>query len=166
MAGFITRADIITAAMEIERKGHQFYLKAQETAEDANAKEFFAFMAAEEIRHEKIFENMLQRMGDATVIEDRSDPEYLEYVCAILNAHMIFAPETDIKGKNPFMLALSFEKDSIVYFMSMLELVPKAEQKLIEKCIEEEKGHMRAIAKKRQEIEKDSAGYHSSIFVH
>ncbi len=59
MASFVNAADIIASAVEIERRGHKFYQQAEQSAADKEAREFFAFMAGEELKHEKIFASML-----------------------------------------------------------------------------------------------------------
>ena len=45
MASFVNAADAVAAAVEIERRGHAFYLKVQDQASDPEDKNFFAFMA-------------------------------------------------------------------------------------------------------------------------
>lgn len=152
MASFVKAADAVAAAVEIERRGHKFYQDAQAAAKDEKGKEFFAFMAQEESRHEKIFQGMLDRLGGLELPQGSSEAEYLEYVEGVMNSHMLFTMESaDISKKNPYNVALQFEKDTIIYFITMKDLVPESEQKFVQSCIDEEHRHIRLIVKKMKE---------------
>lgn len=147
MASFTNAADIITAAVEIERRGFAFYEQAAARAELAEDKDFFLFMAKEEKRHEKIFAGMLARSGGLELPAGSSEGEYLEYVDLLLNSHCLFLPEQHGAAlADPFHKAMSFEKDTILFFSAMRSLVDASEAGRIEACIEEEQRHLRLIA--------------------
>ena len=107
-------------------------------------------MAGEELRHEKVFAGMLERAGGLDLPVGSDDREYLAYLQTSLDSHMFCAAGPQ-PGQDPYQTAMSFEKDSIVYFMGMLDLVPASERPLVQRCIDEEKAHMVLIRKKQQE---------------
>ncbi len=147
MASFVNAADVISAAVEIERRGHAFYRQAAIAAAEQEDGDFFAFMAKEELRHEKIFEAMLQRAGGLPLPAGSTEPEYLEYVGLLLNSHSLFMPEQqDLLQKNPLMQAMYFEKDTILFFMAMRHMVPESEAAHVDACIKEEQSHLRLLA--------------------
>lgn len=147
MASFTNAADIITAAVEIERRGFAFYEQAAARAEQVEDKDFFLFMAKEEKRHEKIFADMLTRAGGLALPAGSSEGEYLEYVDLLLNSHCLFMQDQhEAMLANPFHEAMSFEKDTILFFSAMRRLVDPSETDRIEACIEEEQRHLRLIA--------------------
>ena len=147
MASFTKAADIVAAALEIERRGFALYQNASNAAEQIEDKVFFTFMAKEEQRHEKIFAAMLERIGGLELPAGSSEAEYLEYVDILLNNHALFLPEQqEAMQKNPLAQALAFEKDSILFFTAMLRFVDSSERTHIESCIEEEQRHLRYIA--------------------
>ena len=150
MASFVNAADVIAAAVEIERRGHKFYENAAREAATPEAREFFEFMAKEELKHERIFESMQKRVGTPDLPFDVSNKEYLSYLEASLDSHMLFSEDQSIADKDPYRAAISFEKDTIVYFLAMLELVPESEKEHVIQCIAEEKGHMVLINDKRK----------------
>ena len=51
--------DVYKFAMDFERKGEEFYRKAEGSATDANAKKLFGFLVGEERKHFKIVEACL-----------------------------------------------------------------------------------------------------------
>ena len=152
MASFVNAGDVVAAAVEIEKRGHDFYEKARNGAKDLEVKDFFAFMAGEEQKHEAIFRAMLTRIGGLELPEGATSDEYLSYVQASLDSHLLFTGEVPEKIADPFPLALRFEKDTIFYFLALMELVPDSEKKYVQQCIDEEKKHIVMLSKKRQEF--------------
>ncbi len=147
MASFVNAADVIAAAVEIERRGHGFYVSAASGAAEQEDRDFFTFMAKEEQRHEKIFQAMLQRVGGLSLPAGSSAPEYLEYVDILLNSHSLFMPEQqELLRDRPLMQAMYFEKDTILFFNAMRHMVPESEIPHIQACIEEEQKHLRLLA--------------------
>lgn len=147
MASFTNAADVIAAAVEIERRGFAFYERAAARAEQKEDKDFFLFMAKEEKRHEKIFQEMLARAGGLELPAGSSEAEYLEYVDLLLDNHCLFlADQQEALRANPFREAMNFEKDTILFFSAMRRLVAPSETGRIEACIEEEQRHLRLIA--------------------
>ena len=150
MASFVNAGDVVASAVEIEKRGYGFYEKAAAGAGSPEIKEFFTFMAGEEEKHEKIFKAMLSRLGGLELPTGADCGEYLDYVQASLDSHLLFTGEVPDKISDPFPLALHFEKDTIFYFYAMLDLVPDSEKKYVKDCIEEEKKHILLLSKKRQ----------------
>ncbi len=149
MSALINAADAIAAAVEIERRGHVFYAKIAEKTLNKDDKEFFLFMASEEKRHEGIFSAMLERVGGLPMPAGSNDEEYLMYVRALLDTHNLFmtAQETEIL-KNPIIEAMRFEKDTLLFFSALEGFVPESEKKAIRSCADEERGHLKMLAKR------------------
>ncbi|MDR1242153.1 MAG: ferritin family protein [Deltaproteobacteria bacterium] len=155
MASFVNVADVLTAAVEIERRGRNFYESEAGKAGSGELKDFFTFLANEEVKHGKLFEEMLKRVGGLALPVNSSTPEYMAYVSAALDSHLLFVRENpgggaDSVGADPYLSALRMEKDTIVYFLAMSGLVPEVERKHIDACVEEEKRHMALIQEKRR----------------
>ncbi len=148
MANYLNAADVISTAVEIEKRGYQFYVQASTQASDPKEKEFFAFMAKEENRHEAIFADMLKRVGGTEIPASASDDEYYDYVHSLIDSHCLFMDnQQDAIKANPFKQAMQFEKDTILFFQAVEPLVPESEQKFIRQCIDEERSHLLMIAK-------------------
>lgn len=149
MASFTTAADVIAAAVEIERKGFAFYQQAAQSAAQAGDKEFFTFMAGEEQRHEKIFADMLRRAGGLALPAGSDGAEYLEYVHLLLDSHCLFLPDQqEALRRDPLRQAMAFEKDSLLFFFAMRRFVAPSEQGRVDACIAEEQRHLRMLAER------------------
>ncbi|MDL2266541.1 ferritin family protein [Desulfovibrio sp. OttesenSCG-928-G15] len=146
MASFVNAGDAVAAAVEIERRGFAFYTKVAEKATHENDKEFFAFMAGEEKRHESIFETMLKRLGGVALPAGSDDGEYLMYVQGLLDSHTLFTPEQEQRAlESPLAGALQFEKDTLIFFMELENMVPDSEKEYVRQCADEERKHIRML---------------------
>jgi rubrerythrin len=147
--------EVFEIAVQIERNGARFYRRAAELSANQEDRELLLSLAAMEDSHIRIFESLrkdllgsdsafagfdpqgeaaayLQSMADGQVFDLKADPvEYLG-----LDRSM-----EDILGK-----ALELEKDSIVYYVGMMDMVPEAlGRKKIEHIIREEMKHIVSI---------------------
>lgn len=146
-------SEIIDLAVQIEEKGAGFYQRLADKIETAEVKDLLMYLASEEEKHQEEF----KRLGhDLALVSPREtyQGEYFEYVESTVNTHM-FANEDllekaikDASGPvDVAKLAISFEKDSILFFHSLRNLVNKDKQEVIDKLIKEEEGHINKLAK-------------------
>ena len=146
MASFVNAADVVAAAVEIERRGHAFYLELQGRAVSAQNKEFFAFMAQEELRHENVFSTMLERIGGLPLPAGSTDEEYQQYVRDLLDSHTLFMPGSHDRAlKTPMHEAVQFEKDTLLFFLELERMVPASEAAAVRQCADEERKHIRML---------------------
>ncbi|MCL1940019.1 MAG: ferritin family protein [Desulfovibrionaceae bacterium] len=150
MASFVNAADVVAAAVEIERRGHSFYQSLEARAPSPQDKEFFAFMAQEELRHEKIFAAMLERIGGLPLPAGSTDEEYQQYVRDLLDSHTLFMPGSQERAlKIPLHEAVQFEKDTLLFFMELERMVPDAERAVVRQCADEERKHIRMLLNRK-----------------
>ncbi len=146
MASFVNAADAVAAAVEIEKRGHAFYLQVAEKATNPTDKKFFQYMADEENRHEKLFTTMLQRLGGLELPAGSSGEEYLDYVQALLDSHALFVPGAqEHMLQSPIGYAIQLEKDTLLFFLALEEMVPEAERKTVRACADEERRHIKLL---------------------
>ena len=146
MASFVNATDALAAAVEIERRGQAFYLELEDRGASAQDKEFFAFMAKEELRHEEVFAAMLERVGGLPLPAGSTDEEYLQYVRGLLDSHTLFMPGTQERAlKTPLHEAVQFEKDTLLFFTELERMMPESEQAAVRRCADEERKHIRML---------------------
>lgn len=146
MASFVNAADAVAAAVEIERRGYTFYRSVMEKSKSAEDKEFFAFMAEEEKRHEGIFATMLERLGGVALPAGSDDAEYLDYVRGLLDSHTLFMPGQEERAMtSPLGEAIRFEKDTLIFFLELERMVPESERKYVRQCADEERKHIKML---------------------
>ncbi|WP_027188345.1 ferritin-like domain-containing protein [Desulfovibrio cuneatus] len=146
MASFVKAADAVAAAVEIEKRGHAFYLQVAEKATNPTDKKFFQYMAEEENRHEQLFATMLKRLGGLELPAGSSDAEYLDYVQALLDSHTLFLPEAHERMlQSPIGAAIQLEKDTLLFFIALEEMVPAGERASVRACADEERRHIKLL---------------------
>jgi rubrerythrin len=153
MADFFKAADVVAAAVEMEKRGQAVYRRLALQATDKDVKALFENLAAEEQRHEELFSAMVRRVGQAELPASSTKDEYSQYMASLLDSHALFSPgmsdelfaqagnlESAVRG------AMKLEKDSMLFFQEMLKVVPQAEHPRVMECIDEERRHMRQLS--------------------
>jgi rubrerythrin len=151
MATLFKANDAALAALEIETRGEKFYLGLAEKAEDARTRKLFEYLAGEETKHKATFQALYDRLGDVSLPGGANQAEFSTYMNALIDTHTLFresdtALMENVKNrKDAIMKAMVFEKESILFFMEMREMVPEREKKFIDECIDEERAHLRQL---------------------
>ena len=108
-------------------------------------------MAAEEKRHEGIFSAMLDRLGGVPLPAGSSGEEYLMYVRGLLDSHTLFVADSKDRAiESPLGQAIQFEKDTLIFFLELEDMVPESEKHSVRQCADEERKHLRMLFKRRQ----------------
>ncbi len=144
--------DIFNIAIKIEQNGAMFYRNAAEKMEDKSNKQFLLHLADMEDDHKATFLNMQKELKDEDKLATFFDPEDENalYLKALADSR-VFAKKQgpDNNFKEILYSAIQAEKDSIVFYLGMKELVPeKAGKKKIDFIIKEEMNHIRLLAEK------------------
>lgn len=145
-------SELLQMAIQLEKEGKEFYTAVMESVKDPKAKEIFQFLANEEVKHEEIFREMLSKGQDVMLSLPYDDYEMLLYFKSLVD-RKIFPGSSDVKDLKKEMsdpsaalrIAISFEKDAILFFSEMKNLVKTEEQDVIESIIEEERRHIYKI---------------------
>ncbi len=143
--------EIIEIALQMEEAGKLFYEKAAQIAEDAKLKEMLNFLAQEEDKHIQDFRKLGEKLNYNFLPGETYPGEYEDYVRSLVTSHIFNINQVEdllkeIKGdKDILRLALSFEKDSIVFFHEFKNMGNQEAQKVIEDLINEERGHIKKI---------------------
>jgi rubrerythrin len=158
MANLFKPSEILKIAIRIEENGREYYLEAKERASTPAAAELFGFLADEEVRHLELFSGMLSGIGKEKVAESYPG-EHDAYIRALAGSHVFtrdsVGKEMVARAKDEeeiLEFALGFEKDSILLYYEMLDLVPASKRKVVEEVIREEKSHVRKINELRSSL--------------
>ncbi len=152
MAHFFHANEIAKAAVEIEKKGQAFYRTVASKAKTDKTRELFTYLAEEETKHEAIFAALMERLGKIDLPAWSTQDEYSQYLNALIESHALFTGGLAAKymadaedEETAIRLAMSFEKDTLLFFVEMEALVPESEKAAVHQCIEEERLHLRRL---------------------
>ncbi len=144
--------DIFKIAIKLERNGADFYKNAAQRVEGENNKEFLLDLAAMEESHEATFADMQKTLNAQETASTTFDPEEQNvlYLKALADTRVFFKKEQpDNTMKDILASAIQAEKDSIVFYLGMKELVPaKLGKSRIDDIIKEEMTHISLLAAK------------------
>ncbi len=157
--GFKFNADeILQMAMQIERNGGVFYRKAAEN--NPSGRDMLLKIARQEDEHLALFEEMRKELTpqelEATVFDPNGQSSL--YLKTMADGHVF-----DLRGKDPASnlrgdesldeildRAIQAEKESILFFVGMKELVPeRLGRDRLDRLIREEMSHITWLIGKR-----------------
>jgi len=148
--------EVFGMAEQIERNGARFYRKAAETAE-GEARAILLKFSAMEDQHEKTFQAMraeLPEIARQPMVFD-PDNEIGVYLNAMADGYVFDVREDPVgalKGtesvQDLFRMALGREKESVVFYEGLKQMVPgDAGQDKIDRIIKEELGHIGILSR-------------------
>ncbi len=151
-------SELINIAIDIERRGIAFYDIMTKSTENATAREVFQHLVDMEREHIRIFEGMLGE-ADKYQPSETYPGEYAAYLQALvdsaiftddmLTSEMAARMDSDIEAME---LAISAEKDSILFYYQMKEIMPRRAQPTVDRIIAEEKSHLRQLSELRKHL--------------
>jgi rubrerythrin len=152
--------EVFTLAEQIERNGAAFYRKCAEN--NIEEKSFLLELADMENNHLEIFQNMHRSVTSReselfTADPDRQAAAYLNTMAGGYVFDTNKDPSATISGSESLpdilRIAIGLEKDSIVFYLGIKDMVPKtAGKEKIESIIKEEMRHVTMLGNKLKEV--------------
>jgi len=138
--------------MEIEESGKAFYEAVAAKAQDREAKRVLQDLAYQEERHYRTFQNMLDKVPEADVETDSA--EYQRYLQTALDKALLGGPEKGLalaqqasNEAEALQAAIAFEKDTLLFFYDLRDMVPASQREAISAIIEQEKSHVKQLSR-------------------
>ena len=146
-----TADDVFEMAEQLERNGHQFYREAAQNTDNPEYKKLLVELAEMEVQHEKTFVDLRSELSVNEKTSTVFDPqnESALYLRALADTKVFFEKEIDFSSKKSVLkAAILAEKDSIVFYLGIKEMVPEKYGKdKLDEIIKEEMGHIRILSK-------------------
>jgi rubrerythrin len=153
-----TADEIFEMAEQIERNGAEYYREAARNASDKDIKQMLLGMAAMEDGHLETFRQMRTELSGREKEPISFDPDnqgamYLQAMADARGMEGRISPTKKLTGnespKEVFDIAINSEKDSVVFYLSLKDLVPvRAGREKIEEIILEELSHITSLLRK------------------
>ena len=157
MIGY-SAAEALELAMEIETNGEAFYNAILEKAPESETADLFRDLAAQERKHYATFQQMLERVSSGPGMPDTEYDEYLRYLRVALDRALFSGEDKALllarearDVDSALRAALGFEKDTLLFFYDLREMISERERDYITRIIREEKTHIRRLAGMLQE---------------
>jgi rubrerythrin len=151
-------SELINIAIGIERRGITFYDIMAKSTDDEAAREIFQNLADMEREHILIFQDMLGEADKYKLPETRHE-EYADYLQALVDSavftddaitsEMATQADSDIKAVE---LGINAEKDSLLFYYQMKEIMPQPALTMINRIIGEEKSHLHQLTEIKKKL--------------
>ena len=152
MGIFFSGRELINIAIGIEKNGAAFYDFLVKSTKEAMARDVYRYLADKEKEHIGIFTSMLSSVGEYQPPETYTE-EYALYLKALVDSSVFTDDQVarDMAQKvgseaEALQIALGAEKDSIVFYSEMRDLVRPSDREVVDKVINEERSHLRQLS--------------------
>lgn len=143
--------DVFKFAIRIEEDGELFYHKAAVIADDEGVRNLFNRLADEEVRHRRIFSEMLETIEPFRPKETYTG-EYMMYLRDYIDGKAVFTKDQKnfVAEIHDTISALDFaikrELDSITYYQELKHFVNEKHYSKVDAIIEEERKHFATLS--------------------
>jgi rubrerythrin len=125
---------------------------AKSASDDARA--LFEDLADQEVMHYKVFQKLSQSIKDQPFMTDDEWDMYQDYLSATIHSAFFEGPDKALAAadeasseKEALRMAIGFEKETIFFFLELLDVVPESAKETIDGVIAEERRHVRRLAR-------------------
>lgn len=154
----LSGGELLNIAIGIERQGIAFYDTMARSGSNTATCEVFQYLADMERLHLQLFQDMLAEAGDWKTPESYSE-EQIGYIKGLVES-AVFSDEmasgeitnhaeSDIDALE---LAISAEKDSILFYYEMRDIMPRSIHQTVGQIISEEKLHLRQLTELKKRL--------------
>jgi rubrerythrin len=152
MAIFFSGSELLEIAKGIERNGMAFYQALADKTGKRDVKDIYTYLAGEEKKHLDTFQGMSDSLGQARLPETYGD-EYMLYLKSLVDS-AVFSDVTEAQQKAGKMsneiealdTGIQAEKDSILFYMELQNLVRERDREVVLNIVDEEKKHLRQLS--------------------
>jgi rubrerythrin len=138
-------SEVLEQAIQTEKLGSELYTEmANRFEKDDKLRTLFETLAVKEQEHEKTFADLKEKVNDRRV---ENWEEVSRYLRAIVESEFFLGKNKSLPSlehlkniEDAVRYAIGFEKETLLYYHGIRELV--REQEIINKLIDEEKSHI------------------------
>jgi len=166
MIAYLNEAEIYRGGLGLDEAGLDFYARMAEKADDQGTKRVFRRLARDEKEHLAFFESLEIRTAKGLGSHpEEHDADVSKYVCSLVDGGIFSSlgrMEKMARGKfnaeGALELALSVEKDAVLYYMEALAATRKrSTRQALSRLIDEEKSHVVQISTRLANLRKKKA---------
>jgi rubrerythrin len=160
MALFFSGSELLEIAIGIEKNGMAFYQALADKTGNRDVKDIYNHLAGEEKKHLDTFQGMSNSLGQAKPSETYTE-EYMLYLKSLVD-NAVFSSITEARQKadkvfnetEALNIGIQAEKDSILFYTELQDLVKKPDRKVVLNTLDEEKKHLRQLSELKRELQR------------
>ena len=160
MSIFFTGSELVNIAIGIERNGAAFYNSLVESSKDDAVQRTYQHLADKEMEHLETFQKMFNSIGSHQLPETFTE-EYDSYLKALVDS-LIFSNDQVARemalqvgsDDEAIQIALGVEKESILFYTEIRDLVRSSDRDTVNRIVQEEKSHVRELSEIKRNLGK------------
>ena len=148
--------EVFEVAIRIEKNGIAFYERAQQAIDDPDVKALFSALAEDGQKHKKQFEDFKAGLPQELKAPTVQDPDnQLDQYIEVLADNHVFSSDRSLEDElatvktvsDALDMAMRFEKDSVIFYLSMKEATCEGRAfELIDALIKEKQHHVQRLS--------------------
>lgn len=153
MGTIFSSSEVVAFGVQIKKNGRDFYDLASKTVKADRVRQLFEFLSNDEQLHIGAFEGILSRVDESPRAHGHFPSEYGDYLRALVegNAFTVAKQGSELaralrNDKQALDLALSYEKDTMLFCHELKKLVWPGFHKEIDTLLAEEQDHFTKIS--------------------
>ncbi len=158
MSIIFSGSELLEAAVGIEKNGAAFYQALAEKSWEDSVRAIYEHLADEEIKHQETFQAMLDKVGGYQPPEDYAQ-DYPLYLKSLVDS-AVFTNVAQARQRaaeaasdsQALDIGIQAEKDSILFYTEMQNLVKPADRQVVMKIIDEERGHLSQLTQLKKKM--------------
>jgi rubrerythrin len=139
-------------AVDTEKGGEMFYKTVAAQSKDERLKNLFLYLADEEKKHINVFVNIAKTIKVAPSEMPNDWEEVSLYLKAITESRYFLGKDKALSAardaqttEQAVNTALAFEKETLVFYLEALDMMPAINRPPVEALIREERAHVRKL---------------------
>ena len=148
----LTGDEIIEIAMRLEESGETFYTAAAEKASNTDVKTLFEDLAVQEQYHRRAFQRMGRGVVELALSAEQWD-QFQAYTGALLRQSFFDKAGGALNQlvgamneQDALQAALGFEKETLLFFHELRDVVKGPSRQTVDRIVEEEKRHIQRLS--------------------
>ncbi len=148
-----TAAEAVNMALRIEQTGEAFYTGMVRKVRDPQVKAVLEDLAVQEQRHYNAFMKLSGYVSEPTSHSQQEWEEYAQYLQVAVDNAIFAGPdkalalaESIADPQEALRMALGFEKDTLLFYYDLRDMMREADRPVVNEIIREEKAHVRRLA--------------------
>ena len=157
-------ADVVEMALELEKSGEVFYRAVAKKVKSAQIQTLFEDLANQEVQHYAAFQKLSKTVWDKPLMLPDEWNQYLMYLQATIQSvffegedKALALAEQVTDEKEALRMAMGFEKETLLFFYDLRDMVSEGDRTILTRIVNEEKSHLRRLADMLQSLETTEA---------
>jgi rubrerythrin len=150
--GIFQATDVVEMALELEKSGEVFYRTVAAKA-PPQVRTVFEDLAQAEQNHYVAFQKLSKTASGAPLVTEDAWDQYMMYLQATIQSTFfegadkaLTLAEQVTDPQEAIRMAVGFEKETMLFFHDLRDMVAEADKPIVERIIAEEKSHLTLLA--------------------